>query len=111
MRRLMLCAAVLLLFAASPVWGADTIKVGEIAMVTGDFAIYYRSPWKTSPRDLYWQFDTGYMCSHPGYLPWSQTVRKNSGFDTTTPQSVQNRLCLSKMRNVPRRNPLGVSGQ
>ena len=40
MRRLMLCAAVLLLFAASPVWGADTIKVGEIATVTGDFAAY-----------------------------------------------------------------------
>lgn len=36
----MLRAAVLLLFAASPVWGADTIKVGEIATVTGDFAAY-----------------------------------------------------------------------
>lgn len=40
MRRLMLCAAVLLFCAASPVWGADTIKVGEIATVTGDFAAY-----------------------------------------------------------------------
>ena len=36
----MLCAAVLLFCAASPVWGADTIKVGEIATVTGDFAAY-----------------------------------------------------------------------
>ena len=40
MRRLMLCAAVLLFCAASPVWGADTIRVGEIATVTGDFAAY-----------------------------------------------------------------------
>ena len=40
MRRLMLCAAGLLFCAASPVWGADTIKVGEIATVTGDFAAY-----------------------------------------------------------------------
>ena len=40
MRRLMLCAAVFLLCAASSVWGADTIRVGEIATVTGDFAAY-----------------------------------------------------------------------
>ena len=40
MKRLMLCAAVLLFCAASPVWGADTIRVGEIATVTGDFAAY-----------------------------------------------------------------------
>ena len=34
----MLCAAVFLLCFALPVWGEETIKVGEIATVTGDFA-------------------------------------------------------------------------
>ena len=36
----MLCAAVFLLCFALPVWGEETIKVGEIATVTGDFAAY-----------------------------------------------------------------------
>ena len=40
MRKLMLCAAVFLLCFAFPVQGEETIKVGEIATVTGDFAAY-----------------------------------------------------------------------
>ena len=36
----MLCAAVFLLCFAFPVQGEETIKVGEIATVTGDFAAY-----------------------------------------------------------------------
>ena len=40
MRKLMLCAAVFLLCFAFPARGEETIKVGEIATVTGDFAAY-----------------------------------------------------------------------
>ena len=39
-KKLALCVMAFLLCAAVPVWGSDTIKVGEIATLTGDFAAY-----------------------------------------------------------------------
>ena len=40
MKRFALVAVVLLMVFAVPAWAADTIKIGEIATVTGDFAAY-----------------------------------------------------------------------
>ena len=46
MRKFVLCLACAALLAA-PALGADTIKVGQLAAVTGDFAAYGVAEWES----------------------------------------------------------------